>query len=170
MCGCREESATVASSDTLVSTLQQRAILEHLESSMLQMDRKLSKMQSRVLLCVEQYRGVRTSSDAARSTMNTVLSTHGTALAELQEQTNSLQKVVSSMQDVVVKQIQVCSAMDSSTTLLHGLPHRYKAVPAYACIAALHRDQSSGQCWSGFRMWSSDCVTVQVHALSLKSI
>ena len=73
------------------------------------MDRKLSKMQSRVLLCVEQYRGVRTSSDEARATINTVLSTHGTALAEIQEQTNSLQKVVSSMQDVVVKQIQVCA-------------------------------------------------------------
>lgn len=100
----------MTSSATVVSAaLQQKAVLERLNGSISQMDRKLSKMQSRVLLCVEQYRAVRTSSDEARAAMNTILSTHGTALAELQEQTNSLQKVVGSMQDVVVKQIQVSS-------------------------------------------------------------
>lgn len=98
-----------SSATTVSAALQQRAALQSLDGSIRQMDRKLSKMQSRVLLCVEQYRGVRTSSEEARSTVNTVLSTHGTALAEIQEQTNSLQKVVSSMQDVVVKQIQVWS-------------------------------------------------------------
>jgi uncharacterized coiled-coil protein SlyX len=91
----------------LSSALQQRAVLEDLNGSIRQMDRKLSKMQSRVLLCVEQYRGVRTSSEEARATMNNVLAIHGTALAELQEHSNSLQKVVGAMQDVVVKQIKV---------------------------------------------------------------
>lgn len=114
---CREQQqqqpATVAS-----AALHQRAVLQNLDGSIRQMDRKLSKMQSRVLLCVEQYRGVRTSSDEARATMNNILSTHGTALAELQEQTNSLQKVVSSMQDVVVKQIQVCAPSASRLSLL----------------------------------------------------
>lgn len=117
---CRQQPSPVTTSATeLSSSLQQKATLESLNGSIRLMDRKLSKMQTRVLLCVEQYRAVRTGSEEARATMNNVLSTHGTALAELQEQTNSLQKVVSSMQDVVVKQIQVCV----STTLQQNTAH-----------------------------------------------
>jgi hypothetical protein len=89
--------------------LLQQSELAQLQGEMRLMERKLSKMQSRVLICAEQFRTVRGGTDEMRATVNDVLATHGTALAEVVEQTNSLQKVVSSMQDVVVKQIKVQS-------------------------------------------------------------
>ena len=71
------------------------------------MERQLSKMQSRVLICAEQFRTVRRATDESRVVTNEVLTQHGTALAEVQEQANSIQRVLSSLQDVVVKQIEV---------------------------------------------------------------
>lgn len=64
-------------------------------------------MQSRVLICAEQFRTVRRATDESRVVTNEVLTQHGTALAEVQEQANSIQRVLSSLQDVVVKQIEV---------------------------------------------------------------
>jgi hypothetical protein len=71
------------------------------------MDRKLSKMQSRVVLCTEQLRAVRKLSTETCQLATSTLSQHATTLLEVQEESNSLHRVLSSLQDVVVKQIEV---------------------------------------------------------------
>jgi hypothetical protein len=86
---------------------QQEAELTALRETVQLMDRKLSKMQSRVLICAEQFRTVRRSNDEIRMLATGSLATQGAALADVQEQANRLQMVVSSLQDVVVKQIEV---------------------------------------------------------------
>jgi seryl-tRNA synthetase len=89
--------------------LRHQSDIREMQNSLLQLERKFSKVQSRVLLCSEQLRAVRTESTEMRAMAAGTLAEHGTALVAVQEQANSLQQIISSLQDVVVKQVQVRS-------------------------------------------------------------
>lgn len=97
--------------------LRQRADTVEVKATLRHVERQMGKMQSRVLICAEQFRTIRRSNDESRVVTNQVLAQHGNALAEVQEQANSLQRVLSSLQDVVVKQIEV-----SYGPCISGLP------------------------------------------------
>jgi hypothetical protein len=79
------------------------------------MDRKLSKMQSRVVLCTEQLRAVRKLSTETSHLATSTLTEHASTLIGVQEESNSLHRVLSSLQDVVVKQIEVRTAIVSTS-------------------------------------------------------
>ena len=89
--------------------MQNNSDLAELKETVRLMDRKLSKMQSRVLLCTEQLRTVRKLATETSTLATGTLTEHATTLTDVQEQTNSLQQIMSSLQDVVVKQLEVCA-------------------------------------------------------------
>lgn len=95
--------------------MQNNSDLAELKETVRLMDRKLSKMQSRVLLCTEQLKTVRKLATETSSLATGTLTEHATTLTEVQEQTNSLQQIMSSLQDVVVKQLEVCALCCSGT-------------------------------------------------------
>lgn len=97
----------VQAKGTSTDPFRQKTENIEVKQSLRHVERQMSKMQSRIFICAEQFRTLRRSSDEARLLTNEVLTRHGTALAEVQEQANSLQQVLSSLQDVVVKQIEV---------------------------------------------------------------
>lgn len=87
--------------------LQSQAELEELKDTLRTVDRKVTKVQSRVVLCAEQMKALRKLTMGTRTVATETLTNHANTLAEVTEQTNSLQHVVSALQDVVVKQIEV---------------------------------------------------------------
>jgi chromosome segregation ATPase len=89
--------------------LQNQTQIAEVKDALKAMDRKLSKTQSRVLLCTEQLKALRKLTVDTRTVATETLTNHATTLADVQEQTNSLQHVLSSLQDIVVKQIEVCT-------------------------------------------------------------
>lgn len=72
------------------------------------LDRKFSKIQSRVLLCSQQLRGLREENAQLRVLATQTLADHAARLTEVHEQSNTLQGVLGDLQDVVVRQVQVC--------------------------------------------------------------
>jgi hypothetical protein len=87
--------------------MQSQQDLADVKAALGVLDRKFTKVQSRVLLCSEQLRALRRENTELRSVSNDALVQQGAALADVQEQADSLQKVLGSLQDVVVKQVKV---------------------------------------------------------------
>lgn len=87
--------------------MQSQSELAEVKTALSVLDRKFTKVQSRVLLCSEQLRTLRKENAELKELSSDALVQQGSALADVQEQTNSLQNVLSSLQDVVVKQVKV---------------------------------------------------------------
>lgn len=71
------------------------------------LDRKFTKIQSRVLLCSEQLRSLREENAQLRALTTETLADHASRLTAVHEQSNTLQGVLGDLQDVVVRQVQV---------------------------------------------------------------
>ena len=100
--------------------VQNQGELADIKAALNILDRKFTKVQSRVLLCSEQLRALRKENAELRNLSGEALVEQGSALVDVQEQANSLQTVLSSLQDVVVRQVKVRT------------PHQWQASSLYA--------------------------------------
>ena len=87
--------------------LQHKTQLAEMQTSLQLLERRFSKVQSRVLLASEQLRVLRKDSADIKSMTAGTLDNHSQSIAEVREQTSTLREITSSLQDVVVRQVQV---------------------------------------------------------------